>query len=748
MKEKITGNTKYWEYINKEGRSKFLETFFETLHDEFKSAYGALEATELLKLMKKKVIKIRNMENFFYGTPSIDPSVTMATKSTTLLGFHKDFILACKNLLDYNTTELQINMYFILITRMIYKSRLFKADEDSITIRSLFETLLFTLTTFKPTPYKIAIQILNTGAYREVIDELGLYVSYANYLKVIKTFLSVYEEFMNRNRYLRMPELELITTVKDSARGNVVSYLMHTFGLSSKKVQDFIKDIKGFSGPRYKAAFAGTLYRMKEESDCYGISIPEIMENVRRIYKGGGLQTYNRSLEYMSYIDVQTGRTLLGEFGIAKHIFVPEGHAIKYFKNCSCEIEVDCTKCESIDQIKTLLGIARKLCYYKQKKTKSPTKSTLPLYARIILKGPAFYTKEFVDEISSYEKSIKSNWRTNVLLVIQFQKESVRAFCGNQLPTHIRVISDMHVDHSYNIGEGYYFNFGNDFVVNCGDTAGDAKTAFDWMKQHMPLGVFTVGNHLGYSSIDPSLDGYDNIPVNGTPRHYTNLLNYQIRYLVDRAKDKYVYTPILLYNSTYEYNGVYFIGSPLYTNFTLYGENNQLQCMGTAKGRINDYNYVKVLKDTYMGNAPAIMKGEAKSLTPADHLEMFNICYNYIKSELQRLKGKPVVVFTHFAPSYYCIEDKYKKDPLSSFFASNCSALMKEFNIRLWCFGHVHKVVDFIYGKTRVVACPFGYGNENKAELPEGYGIRISFDDLKSKKEWKTILGENEKQVD
>ena len=104
-------------------------------------------------------------------------------------------------------------------------------------------------------------------------------------------------------------------------------------------------------------------------------------------------------------------------------------------------------------------------------------------------------------------------------------------------------------------------------------------------------------------------------------------------------------------------------------------------------------------------------------------------------------KGKPIVIFTHFAPSPYSIAKQYEGDLLNAAFTSNLNDfILANPQIRLWCHGHTHVPFDYILGETRIVCEPFGYYNENNAKLPFDYGKRISIEDIKSKKSWREIL--------
>ena len=61
----------------------------------------------------------------------------------------------------------------------------------------------------------------------------------------------------------------------------------------------------------------------------------------------------------------------------------------------------------------------------------------------------------------------------------------------------LRIISDIHTD--INQDKNYQFDFGDDFIVNCGDTAGDRITTAAWIRTFMKRGIFVEGNHLGYN---------------------------------------------------------------------------------------------------------------------------------------------------------------------------------------------------------------------------------------------------------
>ena len=269
------------------------------------------------------------------------------------------------------------------------------------------------------------------------------------------------------------------------------------------------------------------------------------------------------------------------------------------------------------------------------------------------------------------------------------------------------------------------FNFGSDFVVNCGDIANECIIATDWINESMTRGIIVPGNHMGYDYPFPELNG----PWNKGIIAVENTRTEQLRYISNRLPAGVK----LLNNSAYEYNGVVFLCTTLFTNFKLYGEKHKEECMGRAANGINDYRRIFKTTGNYKNSV-------VEPYATYDTEAAFEESLKFLKKNLRKYRGTPVVVVSHFAPLKECIHEKYAHDILNAYFVSDLSELIKDNgNLRLWCFGHVHHAVDFIYAGTRIVAAPFGDGNENNYPLPYGYGTRISFDDIKSKKKWSEL---------
>jgi Icc-related predicted phosphoesterase len=250
----------------------------------------------------------------------------------------------------------------------------------------------------------------------------------------------------------------------------------------------------------------------------------------------------------------------------------------------------------------------------------------------------------------------------------------------------IRIISDIHCD----INKNKKFNYGEDFVICCGDISGDRFTSENWIKNNIKQGIFVGGNHLGYNIV--SNDKKDS-------------LNLSIKYLQDKFSEEPIY---FLENQYIIKNDIVFIGCILFTDFDLFPS----RCLAqeVARQSLNDYRRVKIYKHCLL-----------QTLLPDDTLKAHRKSKRYINKICKDFSDKKVIVITHHAPSILSVQTKYKNDILSAAFASNLENLMeKNKNIKLWCHGHVHNNADYKIFDTRIVANPLGYYDENPDFINEG----------------------------
>jgi hypothetical protein len=141
-------------------------------------------------------------------------------------------------------------------------------------------------------------------------------------------------------------------------------------------------------------------------------------------------------------------------------------------------------------------------------------------------------------------------------------------------------------------------------------------------------------------------------------------------------------------------DGVRFLGSILWTDFALFGEDDRFYAMKTAGRWMTDFS---------------IIRQDGRKFTPQDAARLHTVSRGWLLSMLAEPFDGRTVVVTHHAPSSRSVHPRYASDLLTPAFASNLEMLMDGERIALWVHGHMHDAFDYeIYG-TRVVCNPRGY---------------------------------------
>ena len=140
-------------------------------------------------------------------------------------------------------------------------------------------------------------------------------------------------------------------------------------------------------------------------------------------------------------------------------------------------------------------------------------------------------------------------------------------------------------------------------------------------------------------------------------------------------------------------DGVRFLGCTLWTDFCLYGEEKQAECMDIAGELLNDFS---------------LISEQGLPFTPEDSLLLHHQSKDWLSKKLinETFQGKTVVV-THHCPSWNSVAPKYQSNLLSACFASRLEHLLGK--SELWIHGHTHESFDYDLKGTRVVCNPRGY---------------------------------------
>lgn len=211
------------------------------------------------------------------------------------------------------------------------------------------------------------------------------------------------------------------------------------------------------------------------------------------------------------------------------------------------------------------------------------------------------------------------------------------------------------------------------------------KSFFDKISSQFKKVLLICGNHEYYNSTLSSISTYR-----------TYLTKYKNIKLLD--------------NWSTVIDGVYFIGSTLWTDFNSQNENT----MNSAQHNLNDYKVIKVKEDN----------GEEREILSTDILNAHLLSRKYLFNTVKRFRrvdpNAKIVVISHHAPSVESISENFRSGPLFGLYHSNLHHEISKTKPNLWVHGHTHTSSDYQLEDTRVVCNPRGYS---------GYEINQRFND-------------------
>lgn len=142
--------------------------------------------------------------------------------------------------------------------------------------------------------------------------------------------------------------------------------------------------------------------------------------------------------------------------------------------------------------------------------------------------------------------------------------------------------------------------------------------------------------------------------------------------------------------------GVRFLGATLWTDYLAFGRDHRPDAMDQAARFLNDHRLI---------NRPY-------GFTPADALECHERGRAWLEAKLATKWDGPTVVVSHHAPSLLGTDAKFRNDYLTGAFVSDLEELIKRYSPTIWIHGHTHHCVQYIVGKTRLIANQMGYPHE------------------------------------
>jgi predicted phosphodiesterase len=249
-------------------------------------------------------------------------------------------------------------------------------------------------------------------------------------------------------------------------------------------------------------------------------------------------------------------------------------------------------------------------------------------------------------------------------------------FTDAGLPMKLNILSDLHLS----LGALEPPHNDADVVILAGDIA-RPRDAASWASSFTKPVLYVLGNHEFYGS--------------------------SIVDTVDEAKRLCAGSRIhVLDNAEVIIDGVRFLGTTLWTDFLLFGdEEKRLNAIREAVSSMYDFTKIRT------GNA-----GEQK-FTPAHSAPLFIQNAEWLAAKLSKLYAGPTVVITHHAPSPKRIHPRFAGSLLNTCFVSDAERLVDGRLVRLWMHGHTHDSFDYVLNGTRVVCNPRGYAKDAVNEI-------------------------------
>ena len=707
-------------FITKE----FYTLFFNQLQKELTKYYGKAESLELLELINSKKIKVINPTLFFDDNVSLlDNSLRISSESAKIPEFFMTLAKKYKNLLAVGATKVEFSALFAILYSIFCRYRMTASFDKEL------KNFFLYLSMIEGTKTRATIYIPDLYIMEFLCNKTGISLVPAKYIKLAKKIVRAYKTFLKNpaHKGAVLPNIKVVHAIFKDERTQVLFYLSDLFGLTANIVNKATKNILTLT--KDTAELRAALNYLKSlKGEFFTINEDEVVQEVVRIAK---------SRPYNSYPIAHTDRELfLGAESSLKTALTSFEQKYVALDTCESmvtpihsEIEVNCARTLDVEGILQLISSAVKIGMVKERFNKNSSAKLL-----ITLTKVGFVSDELIDRVKNHQFNLKSTLNIDFLISMEFKKEFAESKFTRTKPTHIRVISDIHWD--INRGKGYTFDFGEDFVINCGDTASRYDIAADWTTANVRRGVIIPGNHLGYEY------PYEDCP----PSDFKNTKDFQITKLTQAIGTNPDIKVIGAISKPFKIAPkIMLVGSTLYSDLMLFGEKHFEEARALAGKSINDFRRCHI--------AESLTKRTTKPFTIDDHIEKFKRELKALDKKIAAIHNYPVIVVTHFAPLPYSVAEEYKNDLLTAYFVNDLTDFLNKHScIRLWCHGHTHAKFDYIYRRkkpsrngdwceTRVVCNPFGYYNENNAELPY-QGTIISMEEIRSFRLWTSLKKE------
>ena len=234
-------------------------------------------------------------------------------------------------------------------------------------------------------------------------------------------------------------------------------------------------------------------------------------------------------------------------------------------------------------------------------------------------------------------------------------------------------VSDMHLEFHHSPLPPYRGLA--DVVVCAGDmhTRGRAPKYLRMIYDHQEV-IYVAGNHEYYGS---SIEEQDELLREECQK-------YGIHFL---QRDKV------------EIDSVTFVGCTLWSDFQLFGLEQEAEAIAETRRCLNDYHVI------------SFDKKKMRVIKPADTIAIHRQDVTWLHEQFVQ-KDEKLVVVTHHGPSIKSIHPAYTEDIVSCGFASALDDMVAASRANYWISGHSHCAQHFKIGETEVYQNCLGYPTE------------------------------------
>ena len=240
----------------------------------------------------------------------------------------------------------------------------------------------------------------------------------------------------------------------------------------------------------------------------------------------------------------------------------------------------------------------------------------------------------------------------------------------------IQYASDLHLEFRENwriLRQEGPMDVRGDILVLAGDIGylGDdnykTHPFWDWASENYQHVLVTLGNHEFYKFYDLSTmhDG-----------------------LVGEIRPNVHY----YYNSVVSIEDVNFIISTLWAHIDLKDSYATEQC-------VTDFRRILYGEDI---------------LTSSDFNREHQRCLSFIKQAVAASRARCKIVVTHHVPSFQLMSPEFQGSLINGAFTAELADYIASSDIDYWIYGHSHRNIDKVIGKTRCVSNQFGYAFHNE----------------------------------